>query len=261
MLPQKEITQLLEDIFSGIIDEYNLPLNLYESIAEKFEEALQTGFKNIGASFGGKNIDLVNELRENVYMFSAAKTFQQTREMTNLIYDDENNIRTFKDFYKDALSIYDTYNKTYAETEYRTAIESAQMGVRWNQIQEDKDVLPLLKMTVVEDALTTEICQPLDGITLPVSDPFWDKYYPPNHWNCRSSVLQLDEGKVSTQSEIDHAKQHADDEMQDAFKMNVGKDGYVFSPEHPYFKVPKEDKEFAKENFGLPLPKELTEED
>lgn len=260
MLSEKEIKELLEGIFNGEIDEYNLPTNLYQAIAKYLEKGIFKGVKNIGASFGGKNLELINELRTNVYMFSAAKTFQQTRELTDLITDEESNVRTFKDFYSDASSIYDKYNKDYAETEYRTAIESAQMGVRWNQIQEDKEALPFLRMTVVEDNLTTEICAPLDGITLPVKDPFWDVYYPPNHWNCRSSVLQLDEGKVSTQSEIDHAKQHADDEMQDSFRMNVGKDGYVFSPEHPYFQVPKEDKQFAKENFGLPLPKELTEE-
>jgi SPP1 gp7 family putative phage head morphogenesis protein len=261
MLSEKEITKLLEDIFVGKIDEYNLPLNLYESIAENLDDALRTGVKNIGASFGGKNLDLINELRTNVYMFSAAKTFQQTRELTDLITDEENNVRTFKDFYTDASSVYDKYNKDYAQTEYRTAIESAQMGVRWNQIQEDKDIFPLLKITVVEDSLTSDICKPLEGITLPVNDPFWDKYYPPNHWNCRSSVLQLDEGKVSNKKEVKHAIEHADDEMQDSFRMNVGKDGYVFSPEHPYFQVPKEDKQFAKENFGLPLPKELTEEE
>jgi hypothetical protein len=36
--------------------------------------------------------------------------------------------------------------------------------------------------------------------------------------------------------------------------MNPGKDGYIFSPDHPYFDVAPKDREFAKENFGLPIP-------
>jgi hypothetical protein len=92
---------------------------------------------------------------------------------------------------------------------------------------------------------------------LPVNDPFWDEFYPPNHWNCRSTVLQLDEGEISSKAEVDKAKEHADEDMQDVFKMNVGKDEIVFSPDHPYFKVPKEDKELAKRNFDLPMPEDL----
>jgi hypothetical protein len=44
-------------------------------------------------------------------------------------------------------------------------------------------------------------------------------------------------------------------EMQDVFKMNAGKDGYIFKDDHPYFHVPKGDVEFAQNNFDLPIPK------
>ena len=31
----------------------------------------------------------------------------------------------------------------------------------------------------------------LDRVTLPMSDPFWEEYYPPNGWNCRCTVVQV----------------------------------------------------------------------
>ena len=254
-----EIDGLIKGVFDGEIDKENLPENLYTAIAEFLQGGLYKGFGGSVADFGGTDLNLLQELRTNIYMFSAAKTYQEVRSMTDLMYEGDN-LKPFKDFYEDAKGLYDTYNKNYAETEYNTAVASAEMGAKWNDIIKDADLFPLLKMTVVEDAQTTEICEPLDGITLPINDPFWDEFYPPNHWNCRSTVLQLDEGEVSSKSEVSKAKEHADEDMQDVFKMNVGKDEFVFSPEHPYFtSVPKEDRELAKENFGLPLPEDLTQ--
>jgi len=253
----KEIDELIKGVFDGEIDKENLPENLYTAIAEFLQGGLYKGFGGSVADFGGTDLNLLQELRTNIYMFSAAKTYQEVRSMTDLMYEGDN-LKPFKDFYEDAKGLYDTYNKNYAETEYNTAVASAEMGAKWNEIVKDADLFPLLKMTVVEDAQTTEICEPLDGITLPINDPFWDEFYPPNHWNCRSTVLQLDEGEVSSKLEVNKAKEHADEDMQDVFKMNVGKDEFVFSPEHPYFtNVPRGDREFAKENFGLPLPEDL----
>jgi SPP1 gp7 family putative phage head morphogenesis protein len=252
MLSNNEIKKILEGIFWGDITEEDLPVKLYLDIADYLKKGLYKGYGGELIDFDGKDLELLEELRTNIYMFSAAKTYQEVRTMTDLLYNEDDKVKPFDEFFKDARALYDNYNVNYAQTEYNTAVASGQMGIRWNQIEADKDVLPLLKMTVVEDAQTTEICEPLDGITLPVDDPFWDEFYPPNHWNCRSTVLQLDEGEVSSKAEIDKAKEHADEDMQDVFKMNVGKDGYVFSPEHPYFtNAPKDLKE---NNFNLEIP-------
>jgi SPP1 gp7 family putative phage head morphogenesis protein len=253
MLTEHEIKELLTDIFEGQVTPENLPVDLYMAIGSFLEKGLLEGAGGKLASFEGKDLELIQELRTNIYMFSAAKTYEEVRTIGEMLYDNEDKIRPFKEFFEEARKTYDTYNVDYAKTEYNTAVASGQMGVRWNQIMADADILPYLQISVVEDAQTTEICEPLNGITLPIKDPFWDEFYPPNHWNCRSTVLQLDEGNISSKAEVKEATKHADEDMQDVFKMNVGKDGYVFSPEHPYFtNAPKE---LGRENFGLPLPK------
>jgi hypothetical protein len=113
----------------------------------------------------------------------------------------------------------------------------------------------MLRLSVVEDDNTSDICEPLDGITLPVDDPFWDEYYPPNHFRCRTTVEQLEEdANPSSKAEVAEAVEHADKEMDDVFKMNVGKDKVVFNEDHPYFEVPPNDRRFAANNFDLPIP-------
>lgn len=255
----KQIAELLEGVYDGDITEYDLPADLYYAIADYLKKGLYKGFGGELTDFEIDSTDhvLLTELRENIYMFSAAKTYQQVKQMSEAL-TDNHSLRSFKDFKEEAKSIFDQYNVDYLRAEYDTAIASGQMGARWNDIEENKKVLPYLKISVVEDANTSEICAPLDGICLPVDNDFWDEYYPPNHWNCRSTVEQLDEeeGKdnLSSDGDVTHAKEHANEDMQDIFKMNVGKDHVVFSDEHPYFDVEKKDQGFARDNFDLPIP-------
>ena len=260
-----QIESLIKNIFDGDTTADDLPESLYFAIADYLKKALYKGFGGTLEDFDGKPLELLTKLRENIYMFSSAKTFQQTLEMSDALTDSDNNIRTFSQFRKAAADIYAKYNggnflqdddkAGYLRTEYNTAIAGGQMAERWTQIESQADDLPYLQMSVVEDANTSEICEPLDGITLPVTDPFWDEYYPPNHFNCRSSVLQLGEdAKLSTSKEVNQAKEHADEDMTAMFKNNVGKTGEVFNESHGYFIVPKEYQDLAERNFDLPIP-------
>lgn len=257
-LTEKQVNKYIEGIYDGSITEYDLPTDVYESIAEYLKSGLYKGFGQTLEQAEGPDLELLTELRENIYHFSAAKTYQMTKEMNSLLVDDEGELRTSEEFNKVARETYDNWNDNYGLTEHNTAMASGQMGAKWNDIEEQKETLPYLKMSVIEDDDTSEICQPLDGICLPVDDDFWNKFYPPNHWNCRTVVLQIDEidGKeqVSDDDRVIEGTTHADEDMQDIFKNNVGKSGEVFTADHPYFDVPKGDRKFAMGNFDLPIP-------
>lgn len=251
----EEVLQLLEDIHGGKVNPHNLPEGLYEKTADVLKTGLLEGFGGDIAILGDRDLELMEELTENIYHFSAAKTYQQVRDMTDALFDDEGQLRRWADFKEMADKIFGQYNENWLRAERDTAIASGQSGVRWNRIEAEKDTLPMLRMSVVEDQNTSEICAPLDGITLPVDDPFWSEYYPPNHYNCRSTVEQLEDGvAVSSKEVVASATKHADEDMDDSFKMNVGKDRVVFSDEHPYFEVEPKDRGFAADNFGLPWP-------
>ena len=84
----KLIERLLEGIYNGTINERELPVSLYKAIAENLKQALYEGFGGTLSDFAGKDFELLNELRENVYMFSAAKTFQEVNEIGAMMFDE-----------------------------------------------------------------------------------------------------------------------------------------------------------------------------
>lgn len=265
-LSEQLIERLLSQIYHGKITRYMLPKSLYLQIAEYLKKGLYKGYgtnlaslgKKIGkGTFDASDMELLTELRTNIYMFSAAKTFQQVREISSLIIDNKGTLRPFSEFKKEARQVFDTYNKTWLQTEYDTAVGQAQNAVKWNMISKQADVLPLLQYDAILDKNTSDICRPLDGITAKVSDPIWKKIMPLNHFNCRCAVKQLseEEGRPTATGKKTEAVDEALGKMKDVFKMNPGIDGYAFKKDHPYFSVPKADKKFAQTNFGLPIPK------
>jgi SPP1 gp7 family putative phage head morphogenesis protein len=266
---KKEIDALMEGIYSGEITEYELPENLYFAIADYLKSNLYKGFgikfdklskqiaEGVEGAFDTKDLALLTELRENIYIFSGSKLFQQTLQYRDALLDENGDLKPLDTFKEDFQSIYGQYNETWLETEYNTTYGQAQNAVRWNQIEKDKDVLPYLTYSAVVDGRTSEICLPLDGISLPVDDPFWNTFMPENHYNCRCTVQQHDdENLLTNQDEVDAKAEETGSMMDDSFKFNVGKTGEIFPKDHPYFDVPKEYKGLAKENFNLPIPEE-----
>lgn len=252
------IAALMRSIYEGSITEDELPKNLYFAIAEALKKAVYEGYGGTIADFeaGSSDLLLLTELRENIYMFSAAKTYQQVRDMTDAIVKEDGTLRNFKEFREEADQIFTQYNDNWLQTEYETAIGQAQSAEKWNDIEEKKKVLPFLKYSAVEDDNTSDICEPLDGVCLPVDDPFWDEFMPLNHFRCRCAVEQLSEedAEVTSQGEIDKLKADVGAEMQAIFKMNPGKDKVIFKDDHPYFDVAKRDQALAENNFNLPIP-------
>lgn len=252
----KEVENLLKLIYVGIVKTDNLPEDLYFAIAEHLENGLYKGYgANLSdLKLGTPDYELLNTLRENVYIFSGAKTYQQVREMGAMVADSA----TFTDFKKKVYPIYDEYNKNWLQSEYNTARGQAQQANQWIDIQKTKNLFPYLEYTAVIDTRTSEICRPLDGIVLPVDDPLWNKYTPLNHFNCRCTLRKIDkytDVTITDKTKVASITKELDETVQPAFKMNAGKDGYIFDPsKHPYFEVAPKDKALAKQNFNLPIP-------
>lgn len=238
----KQIEDLLEGIYSGEYTNEKLPEDLYFAIADYLKEGLYKGFESDLTTVAADDLELLIELRENIYMFSGAKTYSQVIEMRDLIAE----ANSYKEFKDAAIDIYDKYNLTWLATEYDTAIGQAQSAVSWNEFERNKDVLPNLVYSTIGDAC--DICAPLDGMCAPVDDPVWNNCMPLNHFNCECIVEATDDET----KEVDVTD--VLEKMDDTFKMNPGKDGYIFKDDHPYFEVARGDKAFAERNFDLPIP-------
>lgn len=243
----KQISKLLDGIFDGSITEVDLPLDYYNAVVNYLKGGLYKGFGmdlDKAVKVGGKDLDLLEQLRENIYMFSAGKTYHEVKEISGLLVDENGEVRTSSEFNKLGRETYDTWNSDYGKTEYNTAIAQAEMASKWNEIEKNKEILPFLQYSAIGDAC--DICAPLDGMIAKVDDPVWDSVAPVNHFNCLCTLLQLDEGEPTEGREDLVAG--VEDKMQPLWINNAGKTGEVFNKEHPYFDGP------GKNNFGLPIP-------
>lgn len=240
---EDEANKFIEDIYEGVTDPHDLPEALYLKTANVLITNVYDGY---GSVIPGDT--LIKELTHNIYAFSAAKTYQQVVSISELLvkYPKRKDL-----FMKAAKEIFSDYNKTWLATEADNAYGSALQGRKWKFIEKDKRTLSFLEYQTAGDARVRPTHAALDGITRKVDDAFWDLYYPPNGWRCRCTTIQ--HHNVAAVTPMKGFK--APDDVPELFRMNVGKDGYIFKPDHPYFKVKKTDVEWAKQNFGLTIPK------
>lgn len=176
-------------------------------------------------------------LSENIYVFSGAKTYAELKELSELLLDDEKNIKPFSKFWQDTQNIYPQYNRTFLEAEYIFATQSAQMASKWNEFETDGDRYNLQYRTAADDKVRASHWL-LHNTTLAPSDPFWNDYYPPNGWRCRCTVVQVRKTKYvesdSKQAVVFGA--NATEGKNNIFRFNPGKQKVIFPTNHPYLK-------------------------
>lgn len=209
----------------------NKQLPDYKAAAEWYYEKFWSGVSDGFGDFDGygEDFDMLASLQRNVVQFSNAKSYQVQRQMLDGLIDGNGKLRTYGDFKQVAQSIAGDFNNQHLRAEYDLSIASAQMASKWNKAVKNSDTLPLMQFDAVMDNRTTHLCRDLDGIILPIDHWFWKEYYPPNHWNCRSTVRSLATGKIS-----DLSKYHLP-ELKREFQTNLAQNGLVYPKGHPYF--------------------------
>jgi SPP1 gp7 family putative phage head morphogenesis protein len=200
-------------------------------LARKLSGAVSEGLG--GASFGGDDFQnsLKAYLEHNIYAFSGAKSLVMLEQFNELLLDENGNVKSFRQFKLDVLSVDAQYNKTYLEAEYNNAIASAQMAEKWQGLQGFKY---LQYSTVGDDRVRPEHAI-LDKLILSSTDPLWNRIYPPNAWNCRCTVIPAPDDAIPKESS--EAKEIAKQAgIQPYFISNVGKEKVIYKDTHPYFK-------------------------
>ncbi|TWP23516.1 hypothetical protein ETU10_07270 [Apibacter muscae] len=228
------IRQLAEDIESGKIDKNQLSVKMLKQTYGDLSKGASKGWGNDFNELTGDNLPgdkTVQHLHQNIYRFSGAKTAAQAYEISQLLYTEDGKIRPKKEFMDLVLKLNERYNRHYLETEYNTAIKAATMARQWEDFQQDAELFPNLKYKTAGDSRVRPEHQKLNGTIRPLNDPFWNKYYPPNGWNCRCYVVQ-------TAETVNEGRE--DDSVPKEFYGHVGKEEVVFSKNQTYFKVVKE---------------------
>ena len=212
-----------------------------------------------------QKVEMSDKMRERLtrsnYIFSGMKTFHELNEAFPSLLDENGERKPFERFLNDVRKIDETYNSNYLRAEYNFVHQSAQMAAKWEQYAEDGDRYYLQYRTQHDDKVRPEHAA-LDGVTLPMSDPFWESYFPPNGWNCRCTVAQVRKQKYPAtphDEAMSRGEEALDGEKYNIFRFNSGKQGKTMPDYNPYTIRRCNDCDIAK--GGLKLAKFVSEGD
>lgn len=171
-------------------------------------------------------------LRHSNEVFAAFKVHSMSERMAARLLNPDGTLKPFRQWADDVKSISSHYVGAWLRTEYDTALIRAHNAADWQQFIRDADVMPNLRW------MPTTSPKPESShrafwerkLTLPVSDPFWDKHHPGDRWNCKCSLEQTDDPPTP-----ELKAEFAGEAPQPGLTNNPGKDGHTFSQDHPYF--------------------------
>lgn len=205
---------------------------------KEVQQFIDTHADTLNSSF--QKVEMSDAMRSRLersnWVFSGMKTFHELGEAFPSLIDEEGHRKPFERFLNDVRKVDETYNGNYLRSEYNFVHASAAMAAKWEQFQEDGDRYYLQYRTAGDDRVRAEHAA-LEGVTLPIDDPFWEEYYPPNGWNCRCSVVQV---RKSKQPATDHAEAMRLGELatgkdtRQMFHFNAGKQQKAVPDYNPY---------------------------
>ena len=202
-----------------------------QEFIETHADALNSGFRQVKMSDAMRQ-----RLQRSNYIFSGMKTFHELNEAFPSLIDENGNRKPFEQFLNDVQKIDRTYNHNYLRAEYNFCQASADMAAKWEQFMQDGDRYNLQYRTQRDEKVRPEHAA-LDRVTLPMSDPFWEEYYPPNGWNCRCTVVQVRKTKYP-ETPHDEAMALGEEatgkDTKGIFRFNPGIEQKTFPDYNPY---------------------------
>lgn len=141
---------------------------------------------------------LAAEARVKAFTVSKVNSMQMLTDIQGQLLKTLEEGKTLKEFKKAFDDILfkggmDPLHPYHIETVFRTNIQTAYQAGRYQGQIERAKIRPYWIYNAVDDSRTSELCYELNGKCYHYDHPFWDKFYPPNHFNCRSSVDDLSE--------------------------------------------------------------------
>ncbi len=219
----------IKKIFDKKVQAGDIDADLWRANATELTKAVDEGLFRTEYK-DSTDSDLSRQLKYNVSVFAAFKNHSQNLKMVEALTDANGALKSYAAFKKDAMAILTEYNDNWLQAEYSTAVASAQMAVQWNDFQRQKEDFPNLMYVTAGDERVRKAHAALDGVTLPIDDPFWQTWFPPNGWRCRCDVQQ-----VGANAKIRQPKVLPDEkETPLSFRNNAGITGEIFTAAHPY---------------------------
>ncbi|MCR4699749.1 MAG: minor capsid protein [Bacteroidaceae bacterium] len=204
----------------------------------KVQEFISTHSDALNSAF--QQVKMSDTMRQRLqrsnYIFSGMKTFHELNEAFPALIDENGSRKPFEQFLNDVRKIDNTYNKNYLRAEYNFCQASADMAAKWEGFMQDGDRYNLQYRTQRDNKVRPEHAA-LDRVTLPMSDPFWQEYYPPNGWNCRCTVVQVRKSKYPEtphEEAMSLGEEATGKDTKGIFHFNPGIEQKAFPDYNPY---------------------------
>lgn len=222
-----------------------------QEFIEEHASVLNSSFKEVAMS------DIMRQrLEESNYIFSGMKTFHELNEAFPSLLDENGNRKPFEQFLNDVRKIDSKYNSNYLRAEYNFVNSSAVMAAKWEEFKQYGDRYYLQYRTAGDKRVRPEHAA-LNRVTLPISDSFWETFFPPNGWNCRCTVVQVRKSKYEA-TDHDEAMSRGDvatgKDTRGLFRFNPGMQQKAMPDYNPYTIQKCRDCDIAKGKFSLAKP-------
>ena len=224
-------------------EEFNYRKDIDPDLFGHTFETLDKGLRDTFGTpaWGTPDRDFLEYASKNLAVFSGFKTLQQQKELHNLLFDKNGNMKSFDQFRKDTANVLDKYNQNWLRTEYNTLVARARFASDWKKFEKNKDLYPNLKWLPSSSIEKRDSHKLFYNRVWPIDDPFWNTNYPGNLWNCKCGIKSTSEGAAP-------AKKHDHSKPSPGLNENPGKTGKMFTDSHPYIKnASKTDKKTVKE--------------
>ncbi len=227
---KKKIDKFLKDV-------YNKSTNneIFKITGKTLAEKTHNAYESITHDFSTPDVNMLARITADVWHFSAAKNFQELKDLTLLLKDDKGKLREWNDFKEVAGKVVEKYQTRWMRTEYNFTVSASQSAARWTEFEKDKNITNLEYQTV-GDSSVRPAHRLLDGVIKPKNHSFWNTHYPPNGYGCRCEVISTPDGigRVTPDNKLPYI------EMPKMFRTNLAKTGLLFPKGHPYYEgIPK----------------------
>lgn len=206
----KKRNDVLDEI-DGLKD-FDFSEKLFQIANKYLTESIQKVFN---ASYGSKHYEKTIELIRNVNQFAGYKAAHFSAALKKT--DDEDKQHALLNRFESQLV-----------AESNLAERAARSAEQWQEFERTKHLYPNLEYMPSRSAEKRAEHKNLYGIIKPIDDPFWDKYLPPNGWNCKCRVKRTKAKPTELPEHLPKAKQ--------GITGNAGKSNEIFKADHPFMR-------------------------
>lgn len=170
-------------------------IKLADSFTMKFEEAIQ----HLKSMVPIKKEDfekLSAHLKYRAFTIARVSNEDLIKKVKEIYTNNIQQGKTKQEALKEIKQILPNITYNHISTHYNNNTMIAYNAGRIKHFKESSEI-DYLMYNAIMDKHTTELCRKLHGTVKPKDDPFWDKFYPPLHHNCRSVVYPIHKSQLN----------------------------------------------------------------